>query len=234
MRWIRSGVELISPIDAKEIISKIEIATRNCYQSADKISEGSGERLIRSCLARGHESPMEHHSITFRVICDRAVSHELVRHRMASYSQESQRYCNYDKEKFGNEITFIYPSWVDDEFLAMVTRGLTLEEGVIENNIKMLTAWGEIHNVCGSTERAYLSMIERGVAPEQARAILPNCTKTDVICTMNLRELRHFIRLRTSPAAHPDIRVIANRLLTILVDAGLGIFFEDINNGGQA
>ena len=223
MLWTYTTVDLIDSIDADAIISKIELATRNCYKSEGRIEEGSGAKLIRSCIKRGHESPLEHQSITFRVICDRAVSHELVRHRMASYSQESQRYCSYVKDQFGGEVTFVYPSWFVETLTHMC-------EGVVmsEDDEKLITSFDLIQDICEEAEKTYLCLLEHGVAPEYARAVLPNCTKTDVVCTMNIRELRHFLKLRGSKAAHPDIRKVAKSLLVALRKAGLGIFFEDI------
>jgi thymidylate synthase (FAD) len=211
-KWIQPYATIDDEIDAKAIIQKIERACRTCYRSEDKIEEGSAERLIRSCIKRGHHSILEHGSVTFRIVCDRGVSHEIVRHRLASYSQESTRYCNYSHEKFGNELTFIYPSWVPE------TRN---EQST---NVK----WLLMQEACDYIEKKYFGMLTHGAKPEEARAILPNCLRTELVMTMNIRELRHFLKLRLSKAAHPDIRVIAAQMLEILKVIGLGIFFEDI------
>ena len=207
-KWILPYATIDEQIDAKSIIEKVERACRTCYRSEDKIEEGSAERLIRSCIKRGHHSILEHGNITFRVVCDRGVTHEIVRHRMAAYSQESTRYCNYSQDKFGNELTFIYPSWNTD---------------LNSDNVK----WQLLKNTCQNIEKTYFEMLNNGARPEDARAILPNCLRTEIVITMNLRELRHFIKLRTSKAAHPDIRIIAGQMLDILRVVGLGIFFED-------
>lgn len=122
---------------------------------------------------------------------------------MASYSQESTRYCNYTKDKFGNELTFIYPTEIDYDALQKLKEG------------------------CAFIEKQYMAMLET-CKPECARAILPNCIKTDLVCTMNIRELRNFFKLRTTSYAHPDIRVLAVALLETLRAAGLGVLFEDI------
>lgn len=224
MRWINSRVELVEPIDASAILKKIEVALRNCYKSEDKIEEGSAERIIRSCLGRGHESPMEHSAITYRVICDRGVSHEWVRHRIASYSQESTRYCNYNKGKFGSELTFIYPYWYKD--LPPINE-FRYEELTKDQQTK-LDWWSILNSSCRDVEMHYRMLIENGAPPDVARAILPNCLKTEIVCTMNIRELRNFFKLRTSPAAHGDIRKLAIELLQLLRENGLSIFFEDI------
>lgn len=220
MNIIESSVELIDNINAKELIKKIEIALRNCYKSENKICEGSAEALIRNAIKRGHESPLEHVSITYRVICDRGVSHEWVRHRLASYSQESTRYCNYSLDKFGNELTFIAPAWYND-FLRAISQ--------FDASKKELIDAGQLfNNGLAYAEKLYFDLLSKGLKPEQARAVLPNALKTDIVCTMNIRELRNFFKLRCSTAAHPDIRKLAIELLNKMRDSGLGIFFEDI------
>lgn len=187
MRVIEPGFEIVTPIDRDAVYRHIELCGRVCYKSEGKIDEGSAERLIRSMLARGHESPIEHYSVSVRIICDRGVSHEWVRHRVASYSQESTRYCNYSKDKFGGEITFIKPA--------------RLCAGSPEH-----AAWVRAME---NAEKSYFELLNMGVAPETARSVLPNSLKTEFICTMNLREWRHFFSLRTAPAAHPDMRAVA-------------------------
>lgn len=212
-RWIRSAVLLEDDIRPAEIISKVERACRTCYKSEDKICEGSAERLIRSCIKRGHHSILEHANISFRIICDRGVSHEIVRHRIAAYSQESTRYCNYTQDKFDKELTFIYPSWTD-----------IMSKEELENN----NMWKLLKQGAEYSEFTYNSMVLNGAKPEVARAILPNCLKTELVMTMNIRELRHFLTLRCSQAAHPDIREVAFEILNLLVANGLGIFIEDL------
>ena len=187
MKVIEPSFEIITPIDTEAIMRFIELCGRVCYKSEGNIGEGSAEKLIHSMLARGHESPIEHYSVSVRVITDRGVSHEWVRHRIASYSQESTRYCNYSKDKFGGEITFIRPA--------------RLKEGTPEYE-----AWARAME---DAERSYFELLDMGVTPETARSVLPNSLKTEFICTMNLREWRHFFDLRTSPAAHPDMRAVA-------------------------
>ena len=211
-KWILPYATIDEKVDAQAIIEKIERACRTCYRSEDKIEKGSAERLIRSCIKRGHHSILEHGNVTFRIVCDRGVSHEIVRHRIAAYSQESTRYCNYSQEKFGNELTFIYPSWVSQN------------SNERSNDVK----WLLLDEACYRLEKLYFGMLTQGAKPEDARALLPNCLRTELVMTMNIRELRHFLKLRLSKAAHPDIRVIAAQMLEILRVVGLGIFFEDI------
>ena len=218
MRWIDSSVELIDH-NSQVALQKCELAARNCYKSEDKIGEGTAERLIRSCIKRGHESVIEHASVTFRLICDRGVTHELVRHRMASYSQESTRYVNYDKR----EMEFVRPAWYYDkvvenvEFLSMT-----------DEQRKYWCLWSAMNAAACEAEENYECMISAGATPQEARAVLPNMLKTDIVVTMNMREVRHFIKLRASAAAHPDIRILAKELLNQLIAAGYGVFLEDL------
>ena len=224
MRWINSRVELVEPINASAILKKIEKACRTCYQSLDLIQEGSAEKLIRSCIMRGHESILEHGNITYRVVCDRGVLTQWTRHRIASYSVESTRYCNYNKGKFGSELTFIYPYWHKD--LPPINE-FRYDELTKDQQTK-LDWWSTLNSSCRDIEMHYKMLIENGAPPDVARAILPNCLKTEIVCTMNIRELRNFFKLRTSPAAHGDIRKLAIELLQILRDSGLSVLFEDI------
>lgn len=149
---------------------------------------------------------IEHEKISVRVVCDRGVSHEIVRHRIASYSQESTRYCNYSKEKFGKELTFIKPVfWEEDS--------------------KEYQLW---KNLMKKTEASYNELIEMGAAPQEARSILPNSLKTEIVITMNLREWRHFFRLRTSKKAHPQMRQISRMILEYFKE-NIPAVFDDID-----
>lgn len=183
VEWVESG---------HEILRRLESHGRTAYKSEDKIGEGSAEKFIEMIIKRPHLSVLEHVAVSVRVICDRGVSHEIVRHRIASYTQESTRYCNYAKGKFGNELTFILPSFLKDKAGAMYQEWL----------VAMRTA-----------ERTYLAMIGYGAKPQEARSVLPNSLKTEIVMTMNLREWLHFFKLRTAPNAHPDMRVVAGKIL---------------------
>ena len=206
MRVINASVSLESDFDPDKILRLIERAGRVCYKSEDRIAEGSAEKLIRNLISRGHESVLEHASITFRVICDRGVSHEFVRHRIASYSQESTRYCNYAGGKFGGELTFIKPCfWSDGD----------------RNYERWL-------RIMSTIEKTYLEMISDGALPQEARSILPNSLKTELFVTMNIREWRHFLRLRTDKKAHPQMREVALRIYEIL-SKELPVLFADID-----
>ena len=192
-------------IDPQKIMRTIEKAGRTCYKSEGNKSEGSAERFIASIIKRGHESVIEHEKLTVRFICDRGVSHETVRHRIASYSQESTRYCNYSGDKFGRELTFIKPCFWDEDS-------------------PEYRVWLETMEYI---EEKYFEFMDGGATPEQARSILPNSLKTEIVVTMNLREWRHFFRLRCDKAAHPQIREIAIPLLEELKEK-LPAVFGDI------
>lgn len=198
--------------DGDQMLANIAAAGRVCYQSESKSDDAT---FVRKRIRQGHESILEHEKISVRIICDRGVSHELVRHRIASYSQESTRYCNYSKGKFGSELTFIRPYWDD--------RSISAEM------IRLRACWQE---ACLNAEWSYKKMIDAGCTPEAARAVLPNCLKTEVVMTANLREWRHFFKLRCAPAAHPDMRIIANMLLTAFKDV-VPVVFDDIEGGQQ-
>lgn len=205
MKIIEPSVELINAPNYKTLLTTIEAAGRTCYKSEDKITDGSAEKFVRSIIKRGHEAVIEHGSLTVRFVCDRGVSHEIVRHRMASYCQESTRYCNYGKGKFGEEITVIEPCfWPEGSDLYW--------------------AW---KNACLISEQCYFSLLKSGATPQEARSVLPNSLKTEVVMTANIREWRHFCRMRCPVAAHPDMRVVANMLLTLLKQT-YPVFFEDI------
>ena len=196
--------------DGDQMLANIAAAGRVCYQSESKSDDAA---FVRKRIKQGHESVLEHEKISVRIICDRGVSHELVRHRIASYSQESTRYCNYSKGKFGSELTFIRPYWDDRSIRAEM--------------IRLRACWQE---ACLNAEWSYKKMIDAGCTPEAARAVLPNCLKTEVVMTANLREWRHFFKLRCAPAAHPDMRIVANMLLTAFKDV-VPVVFDDIEGG---
>jgi thymidylate synthase (FAD) len=206
MKIIKPSFEIM-PFAANELLKNIETYGRICYKSETNITENSADAFIRRIIASGHESVIEHEKITVKIICDRGVSHEIVRHRIASYSQESTRYCNYSKDKFGNELTFIKPCFWNNED---------------SDEYKL---W---ENLCQQAEDTYNKMTTLGVSPEKARSILPNSLKTEIAVTMNLREWRHFFKLRTSAKAHPQMREIAIPMLEKFKEM-LPAIFGDIN-----
>lgn len=201
MKIVEPKIELlwITPDPEKQI----EIAGRTCYKSEDKITADSAREFVRRMRKSGHHAMLEHASASFLIITDRGITHEIVRHRLASYAQESTRYCNYSKDKFNNECCFIEPP------------DLSRSE---------FTYW---QDACEFSERRYFGMLEHGASPQIARAVLPNCLKAEIVMTANLREWRHFINLRGSQAAHPQIRPIARGIWEVLMEYAPAIF-EDL------
>lgn len=199
MKIIKAYTEILDPpthgrID--ELYQKIEKAGRTCYKSEDRITPESARKFVAGLIKRGHEAMIEHASMTVKFVVDRGVSHEIVRHRIASFAQESTRYCNYSQEKFGNELTFIEPCFWKD--------------GKHEPEMK---AWKEMMS---AAEELYLAFLSEGVTPQEARCVLPNSLKTELIVTMNMREWRHFFKLRAAGvtgAPHPQMLEVAVPLL---------------------
>lgn len=205
MKIINPSVEFITPLNGKVIMERLEQCGRVCYKSEDSITDGSAEKFLKGIISRGHEAVLEHCSFTVKFICDRGVSHEIVRHRIAAYCQESTRYCNYSKDKYNNEITVIEPCF--------------LEEGT-DGYLYWETA-------CEAAERAYFTLLDWGCSPQEARAVLPNSLKTEVVMTADIREWRHFLKLRCSKAAHPQMREVAIQLLA-MCDERMPELFNDI------
>ena len=205
MKIINASYHIETPIDGAEILKRIEKAGRTCYKSEDRITEESAKSFVQKLIERGHESVLEHESITVRFICDRGISHEIVRHRIASFSQESTRYCNYSNDRFRNNITFIKPCFLDEG-----TGGYKL--------------WKQAMFIA---EKEYFELLNLGCTPQEARSVLPNSTKTEIVMTANLREWRHFLKLRTAKAAHPQMRELTVPLLKEL-QAWIPVVFDDI------
>jgi thymidylate synthase (FAD) len=200
MRWdkmkvIKPYYTILSNISKGGIkeLQFIEKAARTCYKSENKITEDgeSAKALIKQLIKSGHEAMLEHSSLSVKFVVDRGVSHEIVRHRLFSFAQESTRYCNYHNGKFGNELTFIKPCFWDED-----------------SNFYMMWKF-----CCLEAEKDYIYFIEDGATPQEARAVLPNSLATEIVVTGNYREWRHFFQLRTDKAAHPQMREVAIPLL---------------------
>lgn len=182
MKIVKPSTELLWITPDAEL--QIERAARTCYKSEDKMTGDSAAALITRLIKSGHHAMLEHASASFKFVCDRGVTHELVRHRLCAYAQESTRYCNYGADRFGNEITVIEPPGLEK----------------VQGNVWELA--------CKHAEQSYLSLLDQGIPPQIARSVLPTCLKTEIVCTANLREWRHIFSLRLSSAAHPQIREI--------------------------
>ena len=203
MKIIEPSAELMRDFDGAEVMKFLETCGRTAYQSQNKITDDSAENFLRNIIKRGHESVLEHFSATFKIICDRGVMAELTRHRLASFTIESTRFCDYSKD----EINFIRPCFWD-------------------KNTDDYARW---RNGVEEAEYRYLFLRRKYFAsPQQARAVLPTSLKTEIIMTANLREWRHILKLRTAKDAHPQMRQVANMILDILKQK-LPVIFEDID-----
>lgn len=189
MKLIEPRVRVES-YDSRKIMKNLERACRTCYRSEDLITEESYKTLLKNCINRGHESILEHEKITIRMTCDIGVYKDLTRHRFASFSIESTRYCNYGKDKFDNEINFIRPVFADelDKF------------NIWEDTMKTI-------------EDAYMKMVAAGYKPDEMRMILPHSVAAEVTMTANIREWKHILDLRTKKMAHPAVQQVMIPLL---------------------
>lgn len=220
MKIIEQSWEFLNKPDADEMLRLIEAAGRVCYKTEGKAGQGTAPDFVRKRIATGHLSVIEHVNITVRIVTDRGITHEIVRHRLASYSQESTRYCNYSKDAFGNEITVILPVWFNEENMRSLK---TLPEvGAIK-----FTPFYQWYMACRNAEIFYFSLLQLGQSPQQARSVLPNSLKTEIIMTANVREWRHFFTLRTSKAAHPQMQELASSMLRGFSET-VPILFEDL------
>ena len=196
--WIK-----VEKIDGKKIMKRIERACRTCYRSEGKITEDSYKKLLTNCITRGHESVLEHEKVTVRIYSDVGSYKDLTRHRFASFSIESTRYCSYDKDKYGNEIAFMDPVYMEDKETYEIWKK-TMQE--IENG--------------------YLKMKELGATTDMCREILPHSTAAEYTMTANIREWKHILALRTTNHVHPSIRQVLIPLLRYFKDEMPEIFAE--------
>lgn len=206
MKTVKQHFIIEDEIDGARILKNIERYGRTCYKSEDKITENSAANFVKMILKSGHESVIEHEKITVRVFCDRGVSHEIVRHRIGSYSQESTRYCNYSPTGKVGVMQLIEPFF----FLG-------------DENQEKYFVWKEAME---QSEKAYNKLIELGATPQEARSVLPNSLKVEIVVTYNLREWRHFLKERTSKRAHPQIREIAFPILKKFQEL-IPVIFDD-------
>lgn len=212
MQAIKAYTQIYADFDGQKLINKLEEIARTCYKSENKIKEGSAQKMVAALIKNGHEAMLEHASITIKFVVDRGISHELVRHRLASFAQESTRYCNYSKDDFGSEITFIIPDYLDYKSAGWNT-------------------WKDTMKTC---EDAYFKLLDIGLTPQEARAVLPSSLKTEVVMTANLREWRHFFKLRAADAtgaAHPQMKEVTVPLLAELKEM-IPVVFDDIQVKG--
>lgn len=223
MRIIKPSFKIIACLAYP--LKLIEKAGRTCYKSEKKdITDISSRDFAAKMLKSGHHSVIEHSFMSVQIICDRGVSHEIVRHRLASYSQESTRYCNYTKEKFGGHITFIRPSFFP-EIPCDVYEDNNDVQLVGNNSSQAVLCW--LQSMLAS-ESHYNFLVKQGCSAQEARSVLPNSLKTELVMTANLREWRHFFTLRTAKPAHPQMREIAIPMLKEFRNL-IPVLFDDIN-----
>ena len=183
--WIK-----VEKIDGTKIMKKIELACRTCYRSENNITDESYKNLLKNCITRGHESVLEHEKITVRIYNDIGSYKDLTRHRFASFSVESTRYCSYDKDKYGNEICFINPIYIEDKQIRELWKN-TMQE----------------------IEKSYIKMKQLGASTDMCRNILPHSTAAEYVMTANIREWKHILSLRANNHVHPSIRQVMIPLL---------------------
>lgn len=198
--WIK-----VEKIDGEKIMKRIEKACRTCYRSEGSITDDSYKKLIKNCITRGHESVLEHEKVTIRVYNDIGSYKDLTRHRFASFSVESTRYCSYDKDKYGNEISFINPKYIE--------------------NKEMYEIW---EKTMQEIENSYIKMKAIGATTDECRELLPHSTAAEYTMTANIREWKHILQLRTKKSVHPSVRQIMIPLL-IYFKEEMPEIFEDID-----
>jgi len=183
--WIK-----VEKIDGTKIMKRLERACRTCYRSEGNITEDSYKRLLTNCITRGHESVLEHEKVTVRIYSDIGSYKDLTRHRFASFSVESTRYCSYDKDKYGNEIAIINPVYIEDK--------------------EMYETWKK---TIQEIENGYIKMKQLGASTDMCREVLPHSTAAEYTMTANIREWKHILSLRTTKHVHPSIRQVLIPLL---------------------
>ena len=221
MNIISANYEILTPISYGGIdeLKHIERIARVCYKSEGYITEDgeSAKRFIKMLIDKGHTAMIEHSSLSIKFVVDRGVSHEIVRHRIASFAQESTRYVNYSLDKFGHEINVIDIG----EGILLDKKMKNLDENII---FQIVNEWMK---AMADAERHYMKMIELGASPQIARSVLPNSTKTELTVTANYREWRNFFELRTPDDAHPQMREVTIPLLKEL-KTKIPVIFDDI------
>lgn len=216
----------------RDQLKTIELAGRTCYKSEDRMDENSYVPFVdKICNKYEHESVIEHSSLTVKFIIDRGVSHELVRHRLAAFSQESTRYCNYTKDKFSGHVTFIIPEWLTSALSPFAEDNSIMPDRILDDMLLEKNVDGNALvwvNAMNDAERSYNLLIGNGWTPQQARAVLPNSLKTEIVVTANFREWRHILKMRTSVKAHPQMREVMVPLLDKLKES-VPVIFDNIN-----
>jgi thymidylate synthase (FAD) len=201
MNIVQPSYEILTQFDGQELL-RIERAARTCYKSENRITDGSAAHLVENLIRRGHEAMLEFGTLAVKFVCDRGISHELVRHRLCSFAQESTRYCDYGED---GEIQVICPVELRD----------------------VPSAYDQWWNAVYLAEEVYQDLRGQGVPPQIARSVLPICLKTEIVMQGNFREWRHIFQLRTTKAAHPQMRELMVPLLRDMQRL-VPVIFDDI------
>ena len=228
MKLIRESVSLFSlsgelnPTHQEPLAKYIESCGRICYQSSHKVGSGSAIKFVNNLIKSGHHSVLEHANVSAKIVTNRGVSLEIIRHRLCAFSQESTRYCNYSGDRFGNELTFIIPVWVTDEIAEYVQKAMP-GDGTRCPDQPAYRWFQTLERI----EKEYLNILSDGWTPEKAREILPNSLKTELVMTTNLRQWRHVLAQRLDRKCHPQMRYLMSLIAEKFLDS-IPIFFEDI------
>ena len=235
MKIIRAGYQILKPdLDdpktAQMVYQDIEESGRTCYVSGASMTEETGEKFVRTMVKNGHDAMLEHSFMKVRFTVDRGISHELVRHRLCSFAQESTRYCNYSKDKFGNEITVIAPCFWNPVMsqIRFTDDGWVQTETEADDDTKKYVLW---HNSCYLSEARYFKLLEHGATPQEARSVLPHSLKTEIVVYANMREWRNIFKLRAAGEhgkPHPQMLEVMVPLLNEC-KMKLPALFDDIS-----
>lgn len=221
---IKPKFQILSRLNERNILRHLERCGRICYKSEDKITDDSCYKFIKMLLSKGHESVIEHYSFTVKFVCSRSLSHQLVRHRLCSFSEQSQRYCNFETKV---EMGIILPYWLDDNDKRRIKNKSFSSTLQIPNNISLKCQHWLDSVIESIVSYGILIRNNSEMTPQQVRSILPNAAKTEIVCTTNLRQWRHILKLRTSKGADPEIKELMIPLLNKLKEK-LPTIFGDI------
>lgn len=230
MRLIKPRVEILDRIDGDQVIADITTAARTCYKSEDVRTKEKDKALVKRLIESKHEAMLEFSDVTVKFTTSIGITREIIRHRLSSFANESTRYCNYNKDKFNSEITFIIPSYLDipeGNYTYWDSDWVDMDKMKIQlpaDDKNTVSNWLFALN---HAETTYQILSNKGWKAEQAREVLPMSTKSELCMKANLREWRHFFELRCSTAAHPDIRVLALDLLKQMHEK-IPVIFDDL------
>ena len=221
---VKPKFQILSRLNERSILRHLERCGRTCYKSEDKITDDSCYKFIKMLLSKGHESVIEHYNISIKFVCSRALSHQLVRHRLCSFSEQSQRYCNFETKV---DMGIIQPYWLDESDIKKIRNKSFSSVLQIPNKISKKCQYWLESVIDSAVTYGILLRSHSEMTPQQARSLLPNAAKTEIVCTANLRQWRHILKLRTSKGADPEIRELMIPLLRKLQEK-LPTLFSDI------